>query len=294
MPFIRQFKAIENIAAGDLVIVANSGELDDIEAMNTALAQAAWVDSDAVNKMVTILAAEVNPLHRQSLQLLAVAGQSTNDYADNTISSINLTGYTVKMIIHASAVSGDFEFLLASGANAATANVKQAITVSQADNPQLLSFTVAGMTADNGSFDVTAVTHAGFRCVDDTGAPSIKITDIWFEKTGTTYVGVKKARTNSGNTVNRLSKADGAIGISPNAITAGNFGSVVLFGPIIGGYTDVIPSFAYQLSSTAGLLEWDYYWENINTTVNFAYVSFGVGISSTEIMLFRNTYGKSI
>lgn len=285
----KRFKAIESISARDTVYITQSDVLDYFSPYaNTTALQAEWVDSDAGNKMSALSAsASANPGASASMLLTAVAGNNTNDYVDNTITSKDLTGYTVNILIKASATSGDWEFLLASGANAATSNVKQAITVSAANTPQLLSFTVAGMTADNGVYDPAATIHVGVRCVDDTGGPTIDIYRIWWTKSGTTYNGVKKTFSDYAAINDLGTYGTVCIGIAPAAITASNYGSILLSGTVLSGFSNLITGLIYYLSSqTAGAITFIQGSPPGISEFSSGFVTqIGIAISETELLV---------
>lgn len=249
--FSKRFKAIENIAAGDFVYVESSGLVDNFETYaDDAAIQAVWVASD------TLIAGKgyynnENPSSTTDMLLQAALLSTETTYVDKTITSINLTGYTVHMVLVMDTVAnaGDFELLLSSGVNAATSNVKKAFSLSVDAKWEHLSFTVASMDADNGTYDPAATVHVGIRNVVEDNASTVSINKIWFEKAGTTYAGIKKTINGSIDGDGYMGATFGAqfIGVSPNAVTAGNFGKVMMTGPVVGGYSNLVPGFVYFL-----------------------------------------------
>lgn len=285
------FKAIENIAANDLVYIEPSeiATWNENESGNAAM-QAVWVDSDAAHKMATRTFGGFNNSQQLNLTLTASAGNNTNDYVDKTITSKSLSGYTIHFIARASATSGDWEFVLSSGSNAVTNNVKKALTFTSANKVEHISFTVASMTADNGSFDNTGVVHMGFRCVDDTGGPTMDVGRVWYEKSGVTYYGLRKVASGAGGSAAQATYANNPIGIAPAAITAGTFGRINLFSPLQGGFSNLIVGYFYVSSTTAGLITPFYYVnsEGLSNTGTGYYTSVGIAVSDTEILLIPN------
>lgn len=291
--FSKRFKAIENISAGDAVYIQDSELLDDFQSYEDLSED--WVDSDAENTMATVeYGKRLNPQVPQTMYLITTEGFNTGDYVDKTIASKNLTGYTIHVLLYVdgSALSGKWEFLVASGANAATNNKKQALTVAESYVWVDYSFTIAGMTVDNGTLDATQVIHFGIRCVDDTGNPNLYIARIWYEKAGATFVGIKKATFGGGG--GSTSVLIGTpIGVAPSAITANNFGKVILFGPVVSGLSNLISGFSYGVSKTTpGLLSYEFEDDVLGAAIQYTWeVVVGVALNTTEMMLTQmHTY----
>ena len=296
----KRLLAAESLAAGDLVYIDQSQVLDDFNNYTdiTEL-QSTWVDSDAINKMISRGDSGQNPSANRETALFAVNPNNTGDYAQKTITSKNLTGYTIHILAKASATSGDWEFLLASGANAATDNVKKALVFADTNTMEHLSFTVAGMTADNGSYNIAATVRAAFRCVDDTGDPELEVTKIWYEKAGTTYIGMKGCIGGAGGSNSWGANGVQAIGIVNEALSAGEEGVVTLLGPVVGGYTGLIAGFVYfpKIGVAGGLTP--YYeeaLEDISQSSGSFYtgIGYGIAISETELMLTTVSYGRYV
>ena len=294
---IHTFKALENIGALDPVIVEQSDLIDRFTqyATNGAM-QAVWVSTD-VTDIAAQISSGVNPNHAADnpmvLNVIDTVG-GTNDYVTKTFSSRNLTGYTVHLVIrHDATVSGDWKFCIASGANLVTDNVKKNITVTAAGVWQHLSFTIASMDADNGSFNITAAVKLGFFCLDATDSAHLYVDKCWFEKSGTTYVGIKRAYGEfSGATTNGGHTAM-AVGIAPSAITSGNDGSVALYGVSMAGWSDLIGEYFYYLAQSApGDVDWNLPASSTKLVSDLdsdGPIIVGQAISDTEMMLVKST-----
>jgi len=241
---LRSRYAGETLAIREVVVLL-PGDAEDL--MNSyadqSAAQAVYVDSDASNKMVDVEATNF-ATGLQALKLVAVNPNNSNDSVAKTISSKDFTGLTVHLLMRASATSGDWEFRLGTG-NLTTDYYKQALTVTGADTYEHVSFTIAGMTAAGASEDITAITRAGFFCVDDTAGPNLVIDRIWYTSGTNDYV-VKKADASNWDLLP-------ATGLAAAVITSANSGNVCEGGEL-GGFSGLVPGAKYYVSDTAGAM----------------------------------------
>lgn len=292
-PLRRSFYALEDIDAGDIVYAQPRYLIDDFQDYaDGTFADDVWVPNDAVNLTFDM----VNELYSTSLAtgmiLAGTAGQATGDYADKTISSTDYTGFTVNIIARASAASGDWEFLMASGANAATNNEKKALVFSGANAITHIQFAVADMSADNGSYNSAATLHFGLRCADDTGTPSITVYMIYLTKTGEPTGAIRSV--DAGFRGDSVITTHLPIGVAEAAITSGNRGMVTMFGPTVqDNFTypinnELVPGWSYGATNASPGAVSPYYIDSgglNDVTGNTIYSEIGIAISTTEMML---------
>jgi len=291
-PFRRSFYALENIDAGDLVFAQPRYLIDDFQDYADAdAADNVWVESDAVNSPVFAGETSINSASGINVGIQATTAQSNGDYIDKTISSTDYTGFTVNIIGLASGASGDWEFLMASGANAATSNVKKSLVFSGADALTHIQFTVAGMSADNGSYNPAATTHFGFRCVSVLN-PYVQLSMVYLTKAGDPTGAIRSVDGNYNGSTTRSTHLP--IGVAEAAITSGNRGMVTMFGPVVQDnftYPDAIelvPGWDYAAVNTAAGAISPYYLADagaLKEHFDSGWFGVGIAISTTEMML---------
>lgn len=290
----KRFKALENIGALDPVCVFPSDLIDRFsQYADNAAIQAVWVSSD-VAKLApqTTSGAQLNHAGDIPIVINVIDTATNNIYVAKTVSSRDLTGYTVHLTLRQDAVtSGAWQFNLASGANLATNSVKKAITVTSAGVWQHISFTVASMSADNGSYAIGSTVKLGFKCLDSSASPHLYVDKCWFEKAGTTYVGVKKTFGEYYGSFPQAGHTGMAVGIAPAAITSGNEGVIALYGLAMDGYTGLLPGLFYYADNTAA---GDMTFNNRATTVitdmdGDGPIVVGQALDDTTMMLVKST-----
>jgi hypothetical protein len=111
------FEAGENLVDTDAVCIKpNDAFYDSMESYaDTAAIQAVYIDSDAAHKMVS--PEETNfAIGSKALKLVSAGADSENDLVIRTVSSRNLTGYSIVMLIRGSAETTNFQFKIGSTA----------------------------------------------------------------------------------------------------------------------------------------------------------------------------------
>lgn len=291
-PFRKPFYALENIDAGDIVFAQPRYLIDDFQdyAADTA-ADDVWVESDAVNTGVFVGQTLLNSASGNNMGVQATTAQSNNDYIDKTISSTDYTGFVVNIIGLASAASTDWEFLMSSGANAVTSNVKKSLVFSAPNTLTHIQFTVAGMDVDNGSFNPAATLHFGFRCVD-AGNPYIQLSMVYLTKAGEPTGAIRSVDGNYlGSTTDSTHLP---IGVAEAAITAGNRGMVTMFGPTVpDNFTipddiELVPGWSYAAVNTSPGAITPYYGSDAGRLIDIhgnGFFGIGIAVSTTEMML---------
>jgi hypothetical protein len=238
------FEAGENLAKNNAVCIKpNDAFYDNMEGYaNTAALQVVYVDSDATNKMVSL--EETNfAIGSKALKITSAGTNNDGDLAIRTITSRNLTGYSLVMLIRGSATTTNFQARIGSTTGLASNYRYKAITVASANAYQVMTIPIADMT-ESGTCDETAITQVGFYHTG-TGTESIIIDRMWFVKDGTTKYRLYKA-----NATNWVSLP--AIGFVDEAYSAGNIVDSIIRRDLLGGFTGLVPGADVYLSATAG------------------------------------------
>ena len=239
------YEAGENLTDGQLVCFKpNDASYDTMETYaDTAAIQAVYVDSDAGNKMVSL--EETNfAIGSKALKITSAGAANENDIVYRTISSRNLTGYSIVMLIRGSAETTNFQVRVGSTAGLASNYRYSAITVVGADTYQIKTIAIADMT-ESGTCDETAIINVGFIHTG-TGAENIIIDRLWFLKAGTTKYRVYKADATDWSLLP-------AVGFVDAAYSEGGTVSGIVDHGLIDGFTGLIPgAFVYVDDVTAG------------------------------------------
>lgn len=241
------FEAGEALTDGNVVYFKpNDPFFDDMESYaDTSAIQAVYVDSDASHKMVSL--EETNyAIGSKALKITSAGSNNENDLVIRTISSRDLSGYYITMVIRGSATSTNFQVRLGSTAGLTSNYRYYNLTLSGTNTYEVKTFALTDMT-ESGTCDETAITQVGFFH-SGTGTETIIVDRIWFVKPGTTAY--------------RLYKADGryftklpAVGFVDRNYSEGAIVSDLINQNMLDGFTGLVPGQAVFVGTSGNIVQ---------------------------------------
>jgi len=240
----QEYYAGENLSDANCVCIKpNDSAYDSFETYaDTAALQVVYVDSDGSNKMAAL--EETNyGTGLKAMSITSAGAANENDKVIRTVSSRDLTGYSVYLAIRGSATSTNFEFRIGSTSGLASNYRYYPLTLSGTNTYEVLTFAVSAMT-ESGTCDETAIIDFGFHH-NGTGTESIIVDAMYFFKAGTTKYAVYKADSSDHSLMP-------AVGFVDQSYSSGNTVSDIVTGGLLDGFSGLLPGKPVYVSTTAG------------------------------------------
>ena len=193
--------------------------------------KAVYVDSDVSNEMVTLDQTNY-AVGTQALKLTSAGAANSGTLAIRTISSRDLTGYSLVILIRGSAQTTNFQVRIGATTGLTSNYLYKNITVTTQNVYQLLVLPISGFSS-SGSPVLTAVTQVGFYHTG-TGTESIIIDRMYFYLAGTTKYRLYKADPANWNTLP-------AIGFVDVSVSTGQVVGNVVNHNLLNGFTGLVP-----------------------------------------------------